>query len=424
MTRFRSLGFLTAFALSFLWAGTASAAPPPKLFISCAQPLLCFDSYLRQELSYFDFVRDQYLADLTLVISIQPAGNGGMRFSVVLRHRDPTADLAGARTRSFVALPGATPQAQREELLQVILRVLQTDLIDTPSDDAFTLSITKRTGNTLTNQYDPWHHWVITPELLGYAEGASGYYSADLNSALTVRRITEPSKLRLRGTYGRRLSRYRFEDGESVSGDVYTWEGRAIYAHSVGERWAIGGAVTTRGSQFENLQKHVHGGPLLEFNIFPYTQNASKQLRFAYQAGAWANWYFEENEAGRMRQVKPYHALSLIADVNQSWGSVQWVGQVNSFLDDPELYRVSTGAILGIRLFRGLAVTMAGQAALVRDLIGLRRRPITDLELLLRTAQQRTDYTFELEFAVSYTFGSVYNTIVNPRFGRVDLDEE
>jgi hypothetical protein len=33
-------------------------------------------------------------------------------------------------------------------------------------------------------------------------------------------------------------------------------------------------------------------------------------------------------------------------------------------------------------------------------------------------------YTFQVKFGISYTFGSVYNTIVNPRFARVGLQEE
>ncbi len=137
-----------------------------------------------------------------------------------------------------------------------------------------------------------------------------------------------------------------------------------------------------------------------------------------------ANWYFEESTAGLREEVRPYHALSLIADVNQAWGSLQWVGQVNAFIDDPQLYRVSTGALASLRLVEGLAIGLEGEAAFVRDQISLRARPVTDRELLLWTTQQPTNYLFELELSLTYTFGSVHNTIVNPRFGRVDLDEE
>jgi len=404
------------------WAKPARAAATPRLFISCAQE--CFDNYLRQELSYFDVVRDRYLADFTLVIARQPAGNGGERFSVTLAPAHSEPSHAPLPVESFVALPGASVEDDRQQLLQAILRALQRALAGTPHERAFELRIPARTGSTLSKLEDPWNFWVISPELLGYCEGASGYFSGEFVSALTLRRITEPSKLRLRGAYSRKLSSYRLEDGSQLAGDVYAWDARGIHARSLGEHWALGGVLTGRGSEFENLKEHVHGGPLLEFNFFPYTLNASKQLRLAYQAGAWANLYFEQNIAGRMREVRPYHALSLVADLNQAWGSLQWVGQINSFLDASRRYRFSVGVISNIRLFKGLAITTQGQAALVRDQISLRQRTITDSEIVLRTAQQATNYTFEVQFGVTYSFGSVYNTIVNPRFGRVDLDEE
>src|SRR5690606_22543098 len=57
-------------------------------------------------------------------------------------------------------------------------------------------------------------------------------------------------------------------------------------------------------------------------------------------AGPWANWYLERNRAGLFHEVRGYHALSLIADLNQAWGSLQWIGQVNHFLDDSNRFRL------------------------------------------------------------------------------------
>lgn len=398
-----------------------SPAARPKLFLSCAKP--CFDNYLREELSYFDFVRDPRLADFTLLVVRQPAGNGGERFSATLFASAPGPGAAPI-SRSFLAAPGAPAHDSRRRLRQALLRELQLALTGTPYEAAFELNLPTRDETALGALLDPWNYWVIAPEVKGEGEGGSGYYFMDLTGSLTLRRITEASKLRLRFAYLRRFTGYRLEDGSRINGDVHGWEVRPIYARSLGTHWALGGTATVRANQFENLEGHVNGGPLVEFNVFPYTSNASEQLRFAYQAGAWANWYNEPNQEGAIRELRPYHALSIIADVNHAFGSVQWVGQINSFIDQPDHYRLSTGALLGLRLFEGLAINVEGQAALVRDQLSLRRRPVTDDELLLWTAQQATDYTFQVKFGISYTFGSVYNTIVNPRFARVDLQEE
>jgi hypothetical protein len=302
--------------------------------------------------------------------------------------------------------------------------MLQSELASSLHSTAFRLSLPKRDGLVLSELSDPWDYWVVSPELLGAGEGGSGYYFAEATGAFTLRRITDASKVRLRGSYTRNLSGYRLEDGSRIRGDVAGWDGRALYAGSLGENWALGALAVARASEFENLDAHGHAGVLAEYNFFPYEDNASHQLRLAYQAGTWANWYLEENTAGLLSEGRPYHALSLVVDVNHSWGSVQWVTQGNAFIDEPRLYRISTGALLNVRLFEGLAFRLEGQAALVRDQINLRRRPITDEELFLWTAEQATDYTFEAVASISYTLGSVHNTIVNPRFGRVDLVED
>jgi hypothetical protein len=57
-------------------------------------------------------------------------------------------------------------------------------------------------------------------------------------------------------------------------------------------------------------------------------------------------------------------------------------------------------------------------------MINVRGRAVTDTELLLDVAQLPTSYTAELELGITYTFGSVHSTIVNPRFGRLDLQED
>jgi hypothetical protein len=46
------------------------------------------------------------------------------------------------------------------------------------------------------------------------------------------------------------------------------------------------------------------------------------------------------------------------------------------------------------------------------------------VDLLLGTAEQETSFDLQLELGIVYTFGSIHNTIVNPRFGRLDLQEE
>jgi hypothetical protein len=355
-----------------------------------------------------------------------PRGPGGAR---ALRRpheeaHEPPARQGPPLSREVTSPPGATEDAQRQQVLDAALWALYSTLFSTEHAKAFRLSLPGRGGEALSQLEDPWDYWVITPELSGSLEAANRSQLGHITTTLTLRRITESHKLYLMGLYGRNFSSYVLEDGTQVSGDVPTWDFRAVYARSLGEHWALGSTLTGEGDTFENLKAHLNYGPVLEYNLFPYSQNARAQLRAAYQAGVWVNWYEEASLGGKLREARPYHALGLIADVNQQWGSIQLGAQLNSFLDQPEQLRLSGVAEGSLQLFEGFALNVSGSVAWIRDQISLRAREVSDTELLLGTSQLPASYDLRTEVAFSYAFGSVHNTIVNPRFGRLDLMDE
>jgi hypothetical protein len=67
---------------------------------------------------------------------------------------------------------------------------------------------------------------------------------------------------------------------------------------------------------------------------------------------------------------------------------------------------------------RGLAFTVEGNVSRLRDQISLPRRGATEEEVLLELRELRSGYQYGLSFGVTYTFGSIFSAIVNPRFGR------
>lgn len=443
--RFPQRWLLALAVLLFGKPSRADDAARPTLFLSCPQE--CFGDYLRQELSYFDFVRDRHQADWTLFIVRQTAANGGMRTTLSVLPRpappSPPEPEAAARamhaardepltppprlgppvTRAVSSPAGATDDEQRRQVLDAALWALYSTLFSTEHASAFRVSLPGRGGDTLSHLDDPWDYWVIVPELAGMAEASNRSQFAQIDAVLTLRRITQLDKLTLVGAYGRQLTRFILEDGTDARGDVPMWDLSAVYARSVREHWAIGSTFTGEGDAFENLKAHVHFAPVVEYNVFPYAQNATAQLRVAYQAGVWTNWYEEPNVLGKTRELRPYHALTLIADINQQWGSIQLGSQLNSFFDQPDQLRLSGVAEVSLQLFEGFALNVSGTVAWIRDQISLRAREVSDVELLLGTSQLPATYDLATEIGFSYTFGSVHNTIVNPRFGRLDLVE-
>jgi hypothetical protein len=54
---------------------------------------------------------------------------------------------------------------------------------------------------------------------------------------------------------------------------------------------------------------------------------------------------------------------------------------------------------------------------LLRDQLYLPRGNLSDEERLLRLRQLATSYNYFVQVGLSYSFGSIFNNIVNPRFG-------
>ncbi|MEX1113446.1 MAG: hypothetical protein WED32_03260, partial [Patescibacteria group bacterium] len=88
-----------------------------------------------------------------------------------------------------------------------------------------------------------------------------------------------------------------------------------------------------------------------------------------------------------------------------------------ALLDDPKKNRLQLNPEFDVRLFRGLSLNLFGYVSLLRDQLYLAKGGATDEEVLLRRRQLSTSYQYFVGAGLSYTFGSIYNNVVNPRFG-------
>jgi hypothetical protein len=59
---------------------------------------------------------------------------------------------------------------------------------------------------------------------------------------------------------------------------------------------------------------------------------------------------------------------------------------------------------------------MFGQLQLLRDQLYLAKGGATQEEILLQRLQLSTSYSYFVGIGLSYTFGSIFNNVVNPRF--------
>jgi hypothetical protein len=117
------------------------------------------------------------------------------------------------------------------------------------------------------------------------------------------------------------------------------------------------------------------------------------------------------------REALPTHDLNLDVEARQPWGQVSASVGFSQYLSAADKYRVEMFGMTEIRLKKGLSFNVGGGGSWIRDQIYLPKGEATTEESLVRQRQLKTSYSYSLYFGISYTFGSIFNNIVNPRFG-------
>jgi hypothetical protein len=177
--------------------------------------------------------------------------------------------------------------------------------------------------------------------------------------------------------------------------------------------------VSGSRQSFRNYDLRLRAGPAVEYNVFPYAESTARQFRFLYAAGVEAAVYADTTIYLETREVLPVHQLTVALEFNRPWGGVEFDVDASQYLDAPaEFYRIGAYVEVGVRLARGLQVEVDGGAALVRDQRYLPAEGASQDEILTQQQALETGYEYFASVGVSYTFGSILNPVVNPRFGR------
>jgi hypothetical protein len=118
----------------------------------------------------------------------------------------------------------------------------------------------------------------------------------------------------------------------------------------------------------------------------------------------------------RVAETRLNEALNVSLSVKQPWGSTGIAVEVSNYLHDFRKNRVTVFGNGEFRLYKGLSLNLFGSVGLIHDQLFLAREGASEQEVLLRQRQLATSYNYFTFFGLSYTFGSKFANIVNPRF--------
>ena len=111
------------------------------------------------------------------------------------------------------------------------------------------------------------------------------------------------------------------------------------------------------------------------------------------------------------------HQLQVAYQVQEKWGSINVSLEGSNYFHDFTKNRLELGGYVTVRIIKGLSLMVRGGAARINDQLSLVKGELTQADILLQLQELETTYNIDGEIGVTYTFGSIYNNIVNPRFG-------
>ncbi len=410
--------WLLAVLLAGVWCPARADAPLRiRLFFNClSEP--CHKTYLTNELTFFDVVRDRFQADVQVMVIRQPNAGGGTHCTVRFLGQRGFAGVEDSTALEFP--PAATAVQERTALLDAVRSGLAPYVLRSPWRWAVQVQYPTRPTDSLVSRADRWRAWIFQLGTEGGFEGESNRSVVRNNSYFSPYRITARSKFVFDSWFEYTRTRFTL-DSQTVLVPVRSYGFNTYYAKSLGGHWSAALFSSVYGSQYSNILLQHRIAPAIEYNLYPFSENTHRQLRFAYQAGYRHFRYFDTTVYNRLTETRPYHRLSVVAAYAQPWGTVSSVLQYHGYLDQGQRqYRLTAQANVALRLFEGFSLRLDGSTSLVNDQISLSKYEASPEELLLRGSQLPTKVLYNATVGFSYTFGSTNNSVVNPRFENTD----
>jgi hypothetical protein len=263
---------------------------------------------------------------------------------------------------------------------------------------------------------DKWHNWVFTIDLSSYLDGEQSTLLSSIYTILSATRVTDDWKLSSGVYYDYDYNSFQVDDTTKISSTSKSYGSDDMIVKSINDHWSIGGGYNIYKSTYRNKDIAFFLWPAVEYNIFPYRQSTQRELKLMYKAGYVYNNYSEITIYNKTEEKLFHESLSLTLNIIQRWGSISSTLSGSNYFHDFTKNRLTLYSQLSLPLVRGLSFTLYGYASWIHDQISLPKRDLTPEEILLRKKQLSTQYDYYLSIGLSYSFGSLYSNIVNPRF--------
>ena len=384
----------------------------PKVFLICE---FCDIDFYKNEIAHLLFVRDQRLADFTVLFRVINTGSGGNEYNLEFHGRNKYEGIT--TTEKFNSTPNMSQNDIREGLLAALNKGSLHYLIHSPLASQIHYEISGMNNQQPADSIrDKWNLWIFNVSANIFGNGQEYMNNLSLGTNFTANRTSEKNLFEAGFWYNKNRSVYKLEGMEPLKYSILSYGIYSQDAVSLGKHWAVGYNSGIYSETVSNLKSNLIVAPTVEYNVFPYSEAMKKQFRFNYQLGFSQAQYADLTYRNRMSDFFLSQSLTIRYQLVKNWGNIGMGLGFKHLYDDENFYNLNFSPSVTWNIVKGLNLSIFGSYSILRDQYFLKMDDVTSTEVITGQIQLKSAFNYFLSMGINYSFGSIYNNIVNVRF--------
>ena len=370
-------------------------------------------SYLKENFQQVNYVNNREDANVHLLGTSEKTGSGGKEYSfffIGINNFEGISDTLyyySSASNTTTEVRNGYTNTIKMGLIRYLAHASQIVNMQFPENE--------KPKNNIVPETDKWRNWVFGLNANGRIEGQKTSGSHSLNLSMNATQTTDDWRVEFMASNWSSEDWFEINATTKITSKQVMRNFSNLTVRSIGKHMAVGLESSIKSSTFNNLNMAISVSPAFEYNVFEYSESSRKQLRFAYFVGYNGIKYHETTIYNMDKETLFKQRLQAIYMVKEEWGSISGSMTGSTYLHDFSKNNLSINTGVDFRVWRGLSVTLNAKYSMINDQLSLPKGNITLDQQLLQQRQLATTYQYGVSLGFRFTFGSLYNNVVNPR---------
>lgn len=369
--------------------------------------------YFKNEFNIINYANDPASADVDILLLNHSTANGGVLYRLIFTGQNDFKNVNDTLEISFHKTD--SEKTINDGLLKALKIGLLRYLYNTKLFDQIKIKYPNNLSTTYQVQTDNWDYWLFDIGISGSLDAEESRKEYEIDGEIAANRITEESKLKLSFSLNNKLQVFDI-DGRREKSLKKGYDLKGEYVKSLGDHLSAGFYAENLSSSFINTRYKTIIAPALEYNLFPYSESLLKEFTIKYRIMYGIYNYYERTIYGKFGEYLWSHNIKIKYELKEVWGSAEVSLEGSQYLSDFSKNSLTFDSGLSVRIFEGFSINTELSLNILHDQIYLSSEGASEEEILLDQKQLASQYELSIEFGFSYSFGSIFNNIVNTRF--------